>query len=71
MQDPEAVKDLRQEMESIKKLLLSKDSFPAAVPTQLPSWQIRRHDSEYLCAFYRGVEDFLANPLSALVMVNF
>ncbi|KAL5251818.1 hypothetical protein ACHWQZ_G014835 [Mnemiopsis leidyi] len=42
--DPEAVKDLRQEMESIKKLLLSKDSFPAAVPTQLPAWQIRRQD---------------------------
>lgn len=42
--DPTAVEDLRKEMESIKKLLLSKDSFPSAVPTQLPSWQIRRHD---------------------------
>lgn len=42
--DPDAVEDLRKEMEAIKKLLLSKDSFPAAFPTQLPSWQIRRPD---------------------------
>ena len=55
--DVNALDNIKSDIESMKKIILSKDSFPPPSPSNIPSWQIRKHDGNNNLPEIRNVSE--------------